>query len=224
MDIQSVSTRQNASSSAVDTTAPTDPTTAAPAADSSTVAAAASTANAPATTHQLSKGGMFLGFFQAFENKHPDEAKKILSGIADKLHADAKHATGAWAKGLESWGDKFQKAADSGDLSNLLPTAQPHAHFAARAYQQASQPPAANAPDLGNVVGSAVVPPTDPNDPAADANTEPAASTAVNSATGPSFDVVVAQSAAQSAAASGTTPPLTEAANGASSDPTVATI
>ena len=102
-----------------------------------------STATDEATTQHVSGGGRFMHFLQAFEDKHPEEAKRILTGIADKLRADAEHA-GPWSERLERWADKVQKAADTGDMSNLLPTWQPHAHFGVRAYQKAQAAPEAD--------------------------------------------------------------------------------
>jgi hypothetical protein len=78
---------------------------------------------------------MLMRFLQRYEDSHPDEAKAFLSGIADKLRADAEHA-GPWSNRLNAWADKFDAAAESGDLSGLAPN-RPHAHFGMRAYQRA---------------------------------------------------------------------------------------
>lgn len=141
MDMNGIASQQNSRGSSVDKavssrpptdTGPTSSESAAPATGANT------TADTPATTRHVSGGGLLLGMMQAYENRHPEEAKAFLQGVADKLHADADYA-GFFAPALEAWGDKFDKAAETGDLSNLLPSFPSHAHFGVRAYQQAAQ-------------------------------------------------------------------------------------
>jgi len=155
-----------------------------------------------ATTQQVSGGGRFLHFLQAFEDKHPEEAKRILSGIADKLRADAKQA-GPWSARLEGWADKVQKAADTGDMSNLKPTWQPHAHFGMRAYQEAqaapesatlervasSLPAAASTDAAAAVSSSAAQQPTGSTDAATSSSaSEPAVTTPIIAGTPAAMD------------------------------------
>jgi len=151
--------------------------------------AASSSGEAGATTHHVSGGGRFLRFLQGFEDRHPEEAKRILNGIADKLRADAEHA-GPWAGRLERWADRVEKAADTGDMSNLLPTWQPGAHYGVRAYQKAQAAPEADGGALEHVASS--LPPAacatsaavSSDVPNAAVSSEPAAADAVSAARG----------------------------------------
>lgn len=110
----------------------------------------------PAATSHLSSGGLLLGLMQAYETLHPDQAKAFLQSIADRLHADAR-AGGAFAAILNAWGDKFQLAAESGDVSKLLPSITPSPHFGIRAYQAAQQAPD-DAATIANVFRNSVPP------------------------------------------------------------------
>jgi hypothetical protein len=108
-------------------------------AEASPAAAAESEgAEQPATTPHFSRAGRMLSVMQSFEQRHPEETKKILSNIAEKLRSDAQSA-GPWSGRLEKWADRFQQAADSGDMSKLFPKSQPSGHFGMRAYQQVQQ-------------------------------------------------------------------------------------
>jgi hypothetical protein len=229
MDTQGVTSRPIASSSTVSATstsasaAPEAAATAATATGATAVASGSttppSTVETPATTHHLSGGGMFLNLLQTYEDKHPDEAKEYLSGVADKLRSDAKHA-GFFSRALDHWADKFQKAADTGDLSNLLPRWQQPGHFGMRAYQQAAQPAGTDDAALGAIARAS----TPPASPAAAASGEPSAVASVNapvtaaeSTSAPAVpasttamsDVVVAQSGAAPTAASPAPAPIT---------------
>jgi hypothetical protein len=142
MDIQRFYPRHHADSSnlqhmrAIDPPTPTDDVPAtAPATDA---AAAPSTADAPATTQHLSRGGLFMGLMQTYETQHPEEAKTFLNNVADKLRADAKFAGPFFGFRMNRWADRFEKAADSGDLSNLLP--QPFGHFGTVSYTHLTLP------------------------------------------------------------------------------------
>jgi hypothetical protein len=95
------------------------------------------TAQQPATLPRFSPAGRLLNVLQSFEQQHPEETKQALSNIADKLRADSEHA-GVFSDRLNKWADRFQQAAETGDLSNLVPRQQ--AHFGLRAYQQNAQP------------------------------------------------------------------------------------
>lgn len=140
MDIRDLVRRQH--TPAAQSSSPAQAAEATSAADSSSASTATATGtdtqDQAATTEHVSKGGRFMHLLQAFEDKHPEEAKRILNGIADKLRHDADHA-GPFAQKLERWADKVQKAADTGDMSNLMPSWQPHAHHGMRAYQKAQE-------------------------------------------------------------------------------------
>ena len=138
MDIHSISRRPNAdaASLAVDTKPPSvapavQPEANAPPSENSIVAA-------PAAIQELSKAALLLGLLTVLESKHPDEAIQLLLRIADELHAEARQA-GSTAQSLNALADRFRLAAQTGDLSSLLPSERPAAHFGVRAYQAAEQ-------------------------------------------------------------------------------------
>jgi hypothetical protein len=139
MDIHSTSRRPNAADSASLTADAKSPSVApgvqpgpnAPPSECSSVAA-------PAAIQELSKGALFLGLLTVLENKHPDEAVQLLLRIAAELYAEAQQA-GSTAQGLNALAHRFRLAAQTGDLSGLLPSERPAAHFGVRAYQAAGQ-------------------------------------------------------------------------------------
>lgn len=98
--------------------------------------AAADGAAQPAARSHFSRAGRLLNVLQAFEQRHPDETKAILNNIADKLRSDAEQA-GPFGSRLTKWADRFQEAADTGDMSKLMPRLNTAGHFGMRAYQQA---------------------------------------------------------------------------------------
>lgn len=96
-------------------------------------------AHEPATLSRFTPAGRLLHVLQSFEQRHPEETQRVLGNIADRLRSDAEHA-GIFSERLTRWADRFQEAADSGDMSKLMPRWSPH--FGLRAYQQAQQPEA----------------------------------------------------------------------------------
>jgi hypothetical protein len=139
MAIERLTSRPDVSGTAVDTKSASTSMAPRPAHAANANAADAGELEPAATSH-LSSGGLILGLMQAYETLHPDQAKAFLHSIADKLHADAGSGD-AFAAILRAWGDKFQLAADSGDLSKLLPSMSlgPSPHFGIRAYRAAQQ-------------------------------------------------------------------------------------
>lgn len=99
--------------------------------------AAETTSRQPATQSRFTPAGRLLNVLQSFEQRRPEETQRVLSSIANKLRSDAETA-GVFGERLTRWADRFQEAADSGDMSKLLPRLSPH--FGVRAYQQAEQP------------------------------------------------------------------------------------
>jgi hypothetical protein len=95
-------------------------------------------AQQPAATGHVSRAGRLMNALQSFEERHPEQTKQILSNIADKLRSDAQKA-GPWGGRLEKWADRFQQAADTGDMSKLVPQGKASGHFGMRAYQQVQQ-------------------------------------------------------------------------------------
>jgi hypothetical protein len=154
MDIQSISSRPSAGGVSVSTT------TSLPAAEPSAIGSAFAALQA-ATTQDLSSGGMFLSLLNTYASQHPEEVSTFLAGVADKLRAFAQRGD-VFSAGLTGWADRFQRAAESGDLSNLVPSVRPAANLGLRAYQvaqQAAQTPAA--------ILSTLPPPNDPLSPSA---------------------------------------------------------
>lgn len=90
----------------------------------------------PATSQDLSSGGLFMGLLQLYGNEHPSEAKAFLQGVATTLRAYAGQADRSLIS-LSSWADRFQQAAETGDLSTLVPRTTPSNNLGVRAYQAA---------------------------------------------------------------------------------------
>ncbi|MET0384370.1 MAG: hypothetical protein ABW321_00350 [Polyangiales bacterium] len=159
MDIQGIASRPSATSGgSVTTTTPN--LIGAPQNRAFNVDAMSGSVDAPATTQSISGEGLFMRLMQVYETRHPAEARGFLQGIADRLHSDADAPAGL-DPNLQAWGDRFQRAADTGDLSNLLPSSQPPpTHFGALAYQRASQPPADAVPPEVEAAISDSLPPT----------------------------------------------------------------
>ena len=95
------------------------------------------TSRQSATLSRFTPAGRLLLVLKAVEQRHPEETQRVLSKITDKLRSDAENA-GVFSERLTRWADRFQEAADSGDMSKLMPRVSPH--FGLRAYQQAEQP------------------------------------------------------------------------------------
>ncbi len=66
----------------------------------------------------LSGPAQFFSKLQSLEQSDPAKAKQVLGDIASELKSQAVQATGAQADRLSQLADRFQKAADSGDLSS----------------------------------------------------------------------------------------------------------
>ena len=88
----------------------------------------------PTTTREWSASALLLSLLQVLEIMPPDDAAVVLSGLATKLDVVAPH--------LQVWAERFRAAAQTGDLSKLLPNIEPATHFGIRAYRAASQVPA----------------------------------------------------------------------------------
>ena len=74
---------------------------------------------------KFSGPAQFLGRLQDLMKSDPTQAKQVLGNIAHKLRDQAKQ-DGADPVKLNSLADRFQRAADSGDLGALQPGAGPH--------------------------------------------------------------------------------------------------
>jgi hypothetical protein len=84
----------------------------------------------------MSKGAQFLNQLQQLKQSDPDKLKQVLSDISSKLQDAAKQAIGTQADALNKLADKFQQAAQTGELSKLQPQHHGHHHHAVDAYQQ----------------------------------------------------------------------------------------
>jgi len=74
---------------------------------------------------RFSGPAQFLGRLQELMKSDPTQAKQVLGNIANKLRDQAKQS-GADPVKLNGLADRFQRAADSGDLGALQPGAGPH--------------------------------------------------------------------------------------------------
>ena len=168
---------------------------AAPANDNSGTPATEATAKQPATMSHFSPAGRLLNMLQSFEQRHPDETKQVLSNIADKLRADSENA-GVFSGRLEKWADRFQKAAETGDMSNLMPRLQ--SHFGVRAYQQNQQAAPETDETVEHVAGVAAS--------ASQAPAAPAATSGTGADKAPSVSTEPATATAAAAASTSTAP------------------
>ncbi|HUJ60721.1 MAG TPA: hypothetical protein VLX92_19600 [Kofleriaceae bacterium] len=105
--------------------------------------AAAPAAPPPAAGTQLSAFGSFMSKLQSLEQTDPAKAKTVLATIAQKLGAKAQQVGGAQGQKLQALADKFNQAAQTGDLSALKPPAsgQPgggHHHHGGGGHHKAS--------------------------------------------------------------------------------------
>ncbi|MCX7048413.1 MAG: hypothetical protein NTX50_23375 [Candidatus Sumerlaeota bacterium] len=75
------------------------------------------------STTKISKTADLLSRLQKLKDENPEEFKKLMTGIADKLNAAAK-AQGDTQEGklLSGLAQKFQDVANGADLSELAPT------------------------------------------------------------------------------------------------------
>jgi hypothetical protein len=191
MDMQGINRRHsvpaNANANVTATKASSADAASKPAAAANT---AADNADTPATTSHLSPASRFMAFMQHLETEHPDATKRVLDGIADRLHFDAKFAGPFFGHTLNTIADRFQKAADTGDLSNLVPQNPGFGHHALRAYQTA-----AGGGETDAAAAGAAVAETAP----ADATTTAPVTTAPADATAPTATTAPADATAPTA-------------------------
>jgi len=95
---------------------------------------------------KVSKYGQLMSQLQNLEQSDPAKAKQVLGEIASKLSDAAKQAGGDRGKMMSALADKFQQAAQTGDLSGLKPPASGaphgghhHGHHKATASYSAAQ-------------------------------------------------------------------------------------
>jgi hypothetical protein len=89
-------------------------------------------ANDPgATQASVSKGAQYLSQLKSMA---PADAKQLLSQLAGNMRSEASQVGGPRASHLTVLADKLTKAADSGDLSSLMPRGGGHARGGHAAY------------------------------------------------------------------------------------------
>jgi hypothetical protein len=81
-------------------------------------AAAVST---PAASAEISKPGELFSKLQQLAQQDPDKFKQIAGSIADNLRTAAQQAGGNGSSFLNKLADRFDQAAQSGDLSSFQP-------------------------------------------------------------------------------------------------------
>ncbi len=98
---------------------------------SSDGASAATQAVGAAATSSISSVGSLFDQLKQLSQSDPTKFKEVMSDMAKSLRQDAKQATGADAQRLSTMADRFDKAAQSGSLSDAAPPAAgqtQHAH------------------------------------------------------------------------------------------------
>jgi len=88
----------------------------------------------------VSPFAQILSQLQLLQQTDPTKLKSVLGDIATQLQAAAQQDGGAAGQRLSALANKFQQAAQTGDLSGLQPHHQFHGHHhgGAAAYQQTS--------------------------------------------------------------------------------------
>lgn len=98
-----------------------------------------------ASSTQFSGLADLISKLQSLEKTDPAKAKQVLTDISAKLRSEAQTVGGAQAQQLNAAADRFQSAANSGDLSTLQPPqhhghgGHGHGHKASQAYAQNQQ-------------------------------------------------------------------------------------
>ena len=94
---------------------------------------------------QISPMASLLNQLQQLQQTDPDKFKSVMSSIADTLKADAQNATGSKAQHLTELANKFDQAAQTGQMPDLQPKGQQqgatghhHHHHQVKSYQEGS--------------------------------------------------------------------------------------
>ncbi|HTN54383.1 MAG TPA: hypothetical protein VML50_18390, partial [Anaeromyxobacter sp.] len=81
----------------------------------------------PATQSSISPEGGLMGELSELSQSDPSKFKAVMQEIAEKLQGEASQASGDKAQALGNLADKFDQAAQTGDMSSLQPSgAQKH--------------------------------------------------------------------------------------------------
>jgi hypothetical protein len=87
----------------------------------STAAGAPVAASTPAASAEISKNGELLSKLQQLLQQDPGQFKRIASSIAENLRSAAQQSGGDGSSFLGKLADRFDQAAQTGDLSPLQP-------------------------------------------------------------------------------------------------------
>jgi hypothetical protein len=110
----------------------------------------ASSLDASAVSMDLSPMGQMMSKLSSLATSDPDKFKEVTAGIAEKLEAAAKEATGKDAEMLSQMASQFSKASESGDVSDLKPPKPPdQAGYDANGNETQAPPPPPEDGDQG---------------------------------------------------------------------------
>jgi hypothetical protein len=116
---------------------------------------------------QMSPMASLLNQLQQLQQTDPDQFKSVMSSIADTLKADAQNATGPQAQQLTNLANKFDQAAQTGQMPDLQPAGQQqaasghhHHHHHVQSYNSTSSTsgssPAQPQVDLAQIIQAAL--------------------------------------------------------------------
>jgi hypothetical protein len=116
---------------------------------------------------QMSPMASLLNQLQQLQQSDPDKFKSVMSSIADTLKTDAQNATGPQAQRLTSLANKFDQAAQTGQMPDLQPAGQQqgasghhHHHHHVQSYNSTSSTsgssPAQPQVDLAQIIQAAL--------------------------------------------------------------------
>jgi hypothetical protein len=89
-----------------------------------TAQAAAAGSTSASDSTQMSPMASLLNQLQQLQQSDPDKFKSVMASIADTLTADAQNATGPQAQRLTNLANKFNQAAQTGQMPDLQPAGQ----------------------------------------------------------------------------------------------------
>lgn len=101
--------------------------------NTATVTGSTSTGNTDSA--RISRRSALFNKLKQLQEADPQKFKQVVSDIASKLKSAAQQATGPMAQRLSKMADRFQKVADTGDLSQLQPQQPPQGSSSASGLQ-----------------------------------------------------------------------------------------
>ena len=103
-----------------------------------------------ASSTSVSKRGDFLAALKQLQQQDPAKFKEVVTKLASDVRDQAKTATGDQAKALNSFADKLDKVASTGDLSALKPHGGGHHAHGAKSYPPPPPPDSSDADGDGD--------------------------------------------------------------------------